>query len=498
MCGIVGYISNNDKLHLGAKDHFMRYALALDTLRGQDSTGVITLNKRFTVTTLKTLMPGDVFVHSKEYKKRYKSGWAQIGHNRAATRGSIDVDNAHPFTFGDVTMVHNGTLTNGGRNMTTYDSTIGEVDSMQIAYALSQYPPEKAHLVLEQIDGSFALVWTDRRDESVNMVRNNDRPLHFTFNASKSIMWYMSDGHHLHSINKSFGSSDCKGQGIFEMDKGKILKFRKGTAKPEVIKYNPFVRPRSVYINQDLRTKPTTPTGGNVKGKTALERAGDSWKRSLESNTTAKPTNGNESGSLVVIAGKKRRVPSCMQKVLLSELSLSPDDVVQFTPCEAFSMPNGEYVVHGSMVHPEWGDTPWEMTVHNVKKVQYRAYRSQDWLVRPVGLSPAHTYDKTNSACLGQLVHCDWKSYKAACYPETDTASDADTEGDTIVPGPQGRDIRWDRLERLLEGGCINCGADLYKTDVTACVEVNNGQDLICGGCVLEQTEAASIVPTIN
>ena len=72
MCGIVGYISQNDKLYEGPKDHFMRYALALDTLRGEDSTGVMTLSKGFELKMMKSMLPGDAYVHSADYKKNYR------------------------------------------------------------------------------------------------------------------------------------------------------------------------------------------------------------------------------------------------------------------------------------------------------------------------------------------------------------------------------------------------------------------------------------------
>lgn len=494
MCGIVGYISNNDKLYEGPKHHFMRHALALDTLRGEDSTGLMTFSKRFTLKTLKTTMAGDRFVHSPEYKKKFKPGWAQVGHNRAATRGKVVVDNAHPFTFGDVTMVHNGTLWGGGHSLETYDAKIGDVDSMQIAYALSKYPPEKAAEVLSQIDGSFALVWSDRRDESINMARNEDRPLHFTFNPNKSILWYMSDGYHLHSINKSFGQHECKGTTIFEMDRHKILKFRKGDTKPHVTEFKGFTRPVTTYTGGAA-------TSSKGKSRGGLERATEKWKRSLESASTRNSTDGKGSPMRVMLQGRKRRVPSCMQKLLKEELFLDPDDLLQFQPDDAVKMANGNYVVYGTVLHREWDDTPWDMTIHNVQTVQYNAYKDQDWLVRPIGLCPAHSYDTSNAAVLGHLVHCDWDSYSDTIYPVGDDDTD-DTEGDSIrspegkllVPGPDGHMMEWQKLQPMLDRGCINCGGDVDQDPITDMLCVNNGQDLICPGCTMELTASTATV----
>ena len=490
MCGIVGYISQNDKLYEGPKDHFMRYALALDTLRGEDSTGIITLSKKFTVKTMKTMLPGDAFVHSPEYLKKFKTGWAQIGHNRAATAGKVSIENAHPFTFGDVTLVHNGTLYRGGDSLDTYDKTL-DVDSMQIALALSKYPPEKAREVLSQIDGAFALVWSDRRDGSINMARNSERPLHFAFNANKSVLWYMSDGHHLHSINKSFGRHECKGQNVYEMDKMKILKFKKGEMRPEVTSFDPFTR--TVY---QAPTKPAaTKSGGQTS---ALKRASERWDKSLNGGSTTKSTSG--STVKVDLQGRKRKVPLPMQKALLSELSLTPDHLLRFIPDMAMEMDSGRFTVYGQVEHADWGDTPWEMTIYNVPKVQFNAYKRHDWLVRPIGITHPHEFDQKSPAVLGHLVHCDWKGY-AEKRKEEKAANDDDKEsdsptstGDILVKGPNGSYYEWPKLREMLEDGCINCGMDLTNEEPSECMEVNDGKDLICKGCVKELTVSTSTV----
>ncbi len=497
MCGIVGYISQNDNLYKGPKDHFMRYALALDTLRGADSTGLVTLSKRFTVKSMKTLMPGDVFVHSNEYLKKYKTGWAQFGHNRAATKGSITEENAHPFTFGAVTMVHNGTLLNGGKSLPTFDPKIGDVDSMQIAYALSQYDPEDAADVLKEIEGSFALVWADSRDESINMARNSQRPLHFTFNSKKTVLWYMSDGHHLHSINKSFGNHECKGTGIFELDRFKILKFRKGSTAPEVAKFNPFI---SVVRRQEAKkevgpqttTKTHTQSGG--QNNSAQKRNGpiNLGKEEKGKSTTTRPASGSLSDVRIELGGKTRRIPACMQHTLREEFDLTPSDLLQFQPDDAIQLSNGNYVVYGVVLHEPWGNVPFDMTLHNVKKAQWRAYKDYDWVVRPIGVCPPSEFDPKTGGVLGHLVHCEWDKYAraqtAGSYGKesSDDEKEDDSAGDTVVRGPGGVMTGWDTLKLLLNGACINCGDGLLEGDVEKMQFANDRRDLICEDCVIE------------
>jgi len=501
MCGIVGYISQNDNLYKAPKDHFMRYALALDTLRGDDSTGLVTLSNKFTVKTMKSMLPGDAYVHSADYLKNFKTGWAQIGHNRAATAGKVNIENAHPFTFGDITLVHNGTLYQDGKSLPTYDASL-PVDSMQIALALSKFPPNKAGEVLSKIDGAFALVWSDRRDGSINMARNSERPLHFTFNSNKNVMWYMSDGHHLHAINKSFRGHECRGQNIYEMDRLRILKFRKGDMKPEVIKFDPFVR----TLAKSTATKGThtagkaTSSGGQTS---ALQRASERWEKSIVKSGDTDTISGSGSIVKVDLQGKFRKVPLPMQKALRSELCLSPDDLLRFTPDEAVLMPNDKYTVYGTMYHRDWGDTPWEMTLYNVPKVQYNAYRRHDWLVRPVGICHPHLFDKVNPAVLGKLIHCDWNGYYEKYLKDNDSSDDdkeGDSTGDILVPGPGGSYVTQSELAAYLAGSCINCGGALTNEEPSECVIVNDGKDVICEDCVTELTVSAlhSAPPTIN
>jgi len=487
MCGIVGYISDNDQLYTEAKNHFMKYALTLDTLRGKDSTGIITVKNRFSTKLLKTTMAGDAFVHTKEYEKKFKLGWAQIGHNRAATRGKVNVENAHPFRFGTVCMVHNGTLYDDGHSLDTFDPKIGSVDSMQIAYALSKMEPEDAHKVFTSLSGSYAVVWTDARDESINMARNSQRPLHFTYNKQKSILWYMSDGHHLHSINKSFGKDQCSGSSVYELDCGKVFKFKKGNMVPEVTTVAPFVF---------QKTEKTATKRGGSDSTPANRRAAETWNRKLESSTTQKQNSGGTSDIRLMIEGKLRKIPKCMVRALDLELFLKPEDLFKFTPQCSTLMKNKRYSVHGVINIEMWGDTEWPMTIYDVPAVQYKAYRKDDWLVRAIGITHPHEFSKTKPAALGYLVHTDWKGFESKRKKileqqssEDDKEEDSTPEHDTLVAGPDGQMVAWGKLAVMLESGCIGCGLDLMNEDLSDCLAVNEGRDILCPECVEDLTD---------
>lgn len=181
MCGLVGYVITKavPSAHLVSK--YKRYfdkALLLDVVRGFDSTGVVTVKEDGEHAQIKKALPSYDFIGSRQYEKFFKAtttnqNIAALGHNRAATRGAVNANNAHPFRHGSVTLMHNGTL----------DSAVGvgnkyDVDSENLCYALSQCSTEQEVIkLLETIEGAYALVWYDEDSNTVNFARNEERPL---------------------------------------------------------------------------------------------------------------------------------------------------------------------------------------------------------------------------------------------------------------------------------------------------------------------------------
>ena len=116
MCGIVGVFGN-----LNAKNcKAFRDMLLMDTLRGEDSTGVVAIpfshSKQDPIIEKDLGLPPNLWETTAKSKIFGKRGVPKatfrglIGHNRAATIGNICVNNAHPFQFDHVYGVHNGTL----------------------------------------------------------------------------------------------------------------------------------------------------------------------------------------------------------------------------------------------------------------------------------------------------------------------------------------------------------------------------------------------------
>lgn len=176
MCGIVGVLHFEDTF-TKASDLalFFKQALIADTLRGEDSTGIMALAQDGTLPeTFKKAIPGWDFVNSKtfaHYMRDIEHFPMMVGHNRWATMGKVNSLNAHPFQEKHITLVHNGSIRNH-RQLT--GGNLFDVDSQAICNAIAT---DGINAVAKQMDGAFALVWHDAKEQSFNILRNSERPL---------------------------------------------------------------------------------------------------------------------------------------------------------------------------------------------------------------------------------------------------------------------------------------------------------------------------------
>lgn len=537
MCGIVGYITAQNDIYENARRGFFKYALMLDTLRGPDSTGVITVSNKFTVKRYKTISSGFRMATSEAFEANVPNGWAAIGHNRSATIGAVSVDNAHPFKFGRVSLVHNGTLSNRGKNLPEYDKNLS-VDSMQLALSLSAVPPKEAVEVLDRVDGDMCLVWTDERDRSINMCRNRGRPMVLGFNFERSFMCFMSDGDHLQVLTKSFTNTSAHIPTLYSLDAYQLLKWKRGSLRPEVVEFRPFVH-TSMYQGASYQPRqlpnlgPRTPTGSKAPAKsgktstekdstskqsrtsaaTASEKARKKWAKRQTKGTTKKQSrkSGSSSqsqpndttqtsivGSGIMDGLRINRtitpymgmVPKTNTKVMVDCMEkffcTTPRDLTWFMPEEFYELTPDLYHVVGAVNLTGWGDTEWESTINFVSKKQADAHAGMKWLVRPIGITRNRSVDNCPGMLL-ELIHCDWVK-----YTETTKANELINIGkkqnpdDDIVLDPAGKLINREQLEKRLEMGCINCHTQLEIDQCFAYEFVNEGRDIVCETCKWE------------
>ena len=129
MCGIMGYIGNKP-----AKNIILNGLQRLE-YRGYDSAGIATLGKE--LSTVKAV--GET--RNIDLSTVDDTATMGIGHTRWATHGKPSIANAHPHTFGAITLVHNGIIENYEELRTTIDAhkLQSQTDSEVLCAVIEKY-----------------------------------------------------------------------------------------------------------------------------------------------------------------------------------------------------------------------------------------------------------------------------------------------------------------------------------------------------------------------
>lgn len=193
MCGLVGVAARTvtDQLKNAFND-----MLYLDVLRGEDSTGVAAISNAHLPNPEVELFKevgsaAELFyLHAKGGRNKsltFKPVSIYLGHNRAATQGKVNSENAHPFEFDNVVGAHNGTLQMS--SLTTFHGYKDfEVDS-QILYSHLSHT-QNIDEVWAKAEGAMALVYWDKANRKLNMIRNSQRPLWVAYSEDdKQVLW---------------------------------------------------------------------------------------------------------------------------------------------------------------------------------------------------------------------------------------------------------------------------------------------------------------------
>ncbi|CAH9016524.1 putative nucleophile aminohydrolase [Vibrio phage 275E43-1] len=247
---------------------------------------------------------------------------ALLGHCRQATVGASGKhENAHPFEYGSVTMMHNGTL----------NSRVGlegelkdfPVDSSQIAYSLSEHTEDdEIKEMLETINGAFALVWSDSRDNTINIARNDERTLYY-------------------AISKS-------GKFYYASEKAMLdLVLTRNSVQLDV---EPTLLPVGMWF-----VIPQDPKDSNIRKVEFTPRPKTITTTRYSRQTTT--TNGGTSTVGSSVVNRNVSVPTAQQAVL-KEMKLEVDNTITFIPSEIGTYPvTDKFVaVRGVLSQEPWSD----------------------------------------------------------------------------------------------------------------------------------------------
>lgn len=194
MCGIFGLLESSSSGLFSTDTKIIWGMSLLTSMRGADATGFIGVDVKKNQTDIMKAVGGpwewNNWKQSDEFMKRIVSKYnVVIGHGRAATIGKNVAQNAHPFKHGDITLVHNGTL----RNFTSIKSRHKlefDVDSEAVCYLINKIGLQET---LDEIEGAFALAWWDAKNQTVNFIRNSERPLYYTISTNNKRLIFASE-----------------------------------------------------------------------------------------------------------------------------------------------------------------------------------------------------------------------------------------------------------------------------------------------------------------
>jgi hypothetical protein len=162
--------------------------LILDAVRGIDSTGIAAVGKDAEVRVVKAVgNPYELLEHRMFKPTLNRANRVVIGHNRWATQGKVDRKNAHPFDFDNIVGAHNGTLKSRFKLL---DHSMFQVDSENLFYHIEHLGLTDA---LDNMDGAWALTWWNREEESLNLLRNKERPLWVCYTKDEKQLFWASE-----------------------------------------------------------------------------------------------------------------------------------------------------------------------------------------------------------------------------------------------------------------------------------------------------------------
>lgn len=191
MCGIVGVFGAPSKKMASVFFDMLQ----MDVLRGWDSTGVLAVKKKRDWYVHAELGVPQNLLQNPEFSREILDPKAVgthsllLGHNRAATKGEVTVQNAHPFIHEPIIGVHNGTLWSYYALEKDYEGHF-ETDSEAIFWAIREYGPE---WVWKRLDGAATLVWWDSAKFRLHFLSNGKRPLYYSHTEDEKNIVFASE-----------------------------------------------------------------------------------------------------------------------------------------------------------------------------------------------------------------------------------------------------------------------------------------------------------------
>lgn len=286
MCGIVGYMGNQDAVPV------IMSGLKMLEYRGYDSAGICTMDYGSAEIRRSS---GKLVNLERLLKEQPLHGTIGIGHTRWATHGKPIEANAHPHRAGSVVVVHNGIienyqtlkyeLTNSGHQFAS------DTDSEVISHLIDEKLETSASLeeavqqALREIRGAYALCILSEKDDKTLIVAKSGSPMVIGIRG-----------------NEYFIASDMPAiisntREMVIMEDGEMAVFRNGgvkfstingeeiSKKPRFIDWSPLKAEKNGYPNFMLKEIYEQPQAiRNVVAGRLLDEEGDVFLEELNLN----------------------------------------------------------------------------------------------------------------------------------------------------------------------------------------------------------------------
>lgn len=373
---------------------------------------------------------------------------AVIIHHRAATRGSVSWDNAHPFEH-DLDEkrwligVHNG----GVDYRRVEDGLEFDVDSDHLYYRMTRDGAAKA---LGETRGAFALVWADIIAKTIHIASNEERAIHFAPVTGANTILIASEAAHLHWLASRNG---LKIDQIYRPKAGLIYTFdpagdvRKFTAAPFEIPVQ-----KEVVTNVAKRKSTFNPTTRRHETETSEFKFEDYYGPS--STEALKIDAGSD-----VLFNYRTAITSTNSDQKFDVYGEVMDDNAEIMKAVILAMPR-------TLVD----------NVREAKDVYARIIGKRDVIDKKNGsitpvllMAPPHIIIRDEDP-VEKFVR------------EVSEDEEDDVAGARTVRGPEGKQIGLAKFLKAVDKGCSNCGDNIVVGDADEIGWVN-GEQPVCSAC---------------
>jgi predicted glutamine amidotransferase len=521
MCGLLGFASSEKMNNRSLRKSFLFSGFPLNaTDRGMESSGLAMVKDlgKTPIIYKKAMWGGDFIMHSpvQRYLNDVEDYSVVLGHVRAATsgRGNISDYNAHPFQYDHITLVHNGHIRNA--NILPHSNEADcLVDSAMVAHSMARNGEMET---LEKVEGGFVFIWWNSDEKTLNIARNEERPLHLAYIKNENSLFWTSECTALAHLLRG-AEVDDKGL----LYPGTMIWYKYTMDDLRKVVKTPFVHRQGWHPTPVRNWTAGTPgdRGTSMLSDDEEAAAWEEYGTQQDKDTDAE--NGSEMDEIREDISKQRGkdarrngIPTAKKrveraKVELRKLGYEFDQLKIVEPISWTKYHNQQ--MYGSVL----GRFKSVRTVGDGKGVAYDlceivSVSLEDYNImaerRFVAVRCGNVRMTKENATRPRIVaYVDQETFdKSRRALQSDPLSETEETPrgpiDRHMFGPSGRKVSLDRWKELTKHGCGNCQRDFEPDPLTG--EASNGQIYwgpgdapICWGCQSPDI-LKSIVPDQN